>query len=65
LKIPHAQSPVAAYVTISGGAAVLFRHVDITARQLITAADQTLYQAKHLGRNRIVCGQAEPVYEYA
>ena len=59
LRIPHAHSPVAPYVTISGGVAVLLRTIDITAEQLITAADETLFQAKHLGRNRMVCVQAE------
>jgi diguanylate cyclase (GGDEF)-like protein len=59
LKIPHAHSAAAPYVSISGGVAVLLRKIDITTQQLITAADQTLFQAKHLGRNRMISVQAE------
>ncbi len=59
LRIPHAHSPAAPFVSISGGVAVLLRKIDMSAQQLIAAADQTLYQAKHLGRNRIVSAQAE------
>jgi diguanylate cyclase (GGDEF)-like protein len=64
LRIPHAHSPAAPYVTISGGVAVLLRHIHMSAEQLITAADATLYQAKHLGRNRMVFVQAEPDHEH-
>ncbi len=59
LRIPHAHSPAASHVSISGGVAELLRRIDSTGQQLITAADQTLFQAKHLGRNRMVSAQAE------
>jgi PleD family two-component response regulator len=35
------------------------RKIHTTAEQLIKAADQTLYQAKDQGRNRMVSVQAE------
>ena len=58
LKIPHLHSPAAVYASISGGVAVLVRNGDMTVQQLTAAADGALYQAKHLGRNQIVCAQA-------
>jgi diguanylate cyclase (GGDEF)-like protein len=48
LRIPHAHSLVAPYVSISGGVAILLANND--AEQLITAADQTLFLAKKSGR---------------
>jgi GGDEF domain-containing protein len=48
LRIPHAYSLVAPYVSISGGVAILLANND--AEQLITAADQTLFLAKKSGR---------------
>ena len=60
LKIPHAHSPASPFVSISGGVAVLHLESEITAALLIAAADQALYQAKQLGRNRMVSLQAEP-----
>jgi len=57
LRIPHAHSLVAPYVSISGGVAILLATSD--AEQLITAADQTLFLAKKSGRNRMVSVPAE------
>jgi diguanylate cyclase (GGDEF)-like protein len=59
LRIAHQHSPAASHVSISSGVAVLLRKTDMTAQQLLAAADQTLYQAKHQGRNRVVSAQAE------
>lgn len=59
LATAHAKSPTASYVSISGGIAVLPRRKNINAQQLITDADQTLFQAKHLGRNRMVAVEAD------
>jgi diguanylate cyclase (GGDEF)-like protein len=59
LAIAHEKSPTVSHVTISGGIAVLLRNGISGAKQLITEADQCLYQAKHLGRNRMVAAEAE------
>jgi len=55
LRIPHERSPIAPYVTISGGGAVPRGDMHMTEGQLIAAADKNLYEAKRLGSNRIVC----------
>ena len=59
LRIAHEKSPTAPYVSISGGVAVLLHNGNMSAGQLILEADRCLYQAKHLGRNRIVAAEAE------
>ena len=59
MEIPHAHSPAAPYVTISGGIAVLPGHTELTSQQLINGADICLYEAKHLGRNRMIAAQPE------
>ena len=59
LNIAHAHSPAASYVSISGGVAVLPGKGGLTAQQLIAAADQSLFEAKHSGRNRMVSVPAE------
>jgi diguanylate cyclase (GGDEF)-like protein len=56
LQIPHAASAAAHFVSISGGIAVFDPRTTTTAGQLIAAADQALFQAKSLGRNRIDSG---------
>ena len=63
LKIPNEHAASGPYVSISGGVAVLLRDADISAQQLIAAADQTLYRAKQLGRNRMVSVEPEPALE--
>ncbi len=54
LKIPHAHSPVAPYVTISVGVATTTpsspREIP---RQLVESADAMLYAAKQRGRNQV------------
>lgn len=58
LDIPHAKSRAEPYVSISGGVSVMQWTIDMTEEELITAADQSLYQAKHEGRNRIIAKEA-------
>lgn len=56
LQIPHERSSIGPHVSTSCGVAVLMsRGVGMTAQQLIAAADERLYRAKNLGRNRVVC----------
>ena len=59
LQIAHEKSSTASYVSISGGIAVLPHNGSSSASQLIMEADRCLYQAKHLGRNRMVAAEAE------
>jgi diguanylate cyclase (GGDEF)-like protein len=59
LLIAHTTSMAAPYVSISGGVAVLSPARDVSAQQLITDADLNLFQAKHLGRNRMVAALAK------
>ena len=54
LQIPHINSPVDIYITLSLGVAGCIPTNDIRPDALIAAADRSLYQAKELGRNRVV-----------
>ena len=56
LRLEHAASPIAAYITISVGAAVHRPGSPGDRAQLIADADAALYQAKHGGRNRVAGG---------
>ncbi|ANC92196.1 GGDEF domain-containing protein [Azospirillum humicireducens] len=52
-RIPHAQSPVAPFVTISLGVATVIPSAAGSPDRLAEIADQLLYRAKRAGRNRV------------
>jgi diguanylate cyclase (GGDEF)-like protein len=54
LAIRHEHSPTAAVVTLSAGIATYSAGRDRTPQDLIARADEALYRAKQLGRNRSV-----------
>lgn len=49
--IPHPGSKVAGHITISIGVSALIPRDEDSRKQLISQADEALYQAKHQGRN--------------
>jgi len=55
LAIPHDASATAGMVTMSAGIATFAPDRDKAPAELISRADQALYRAKQLGRNRCVC----------
>lgn len=65
LGIPHAGNEPAGLVTLSGGVAALVGGGGITAEAVIGRADEALYRAKELGRDRVVAHEgsatADPV----
>jgi diguanylate cyclase (GGDEF)-like protein len=60
LQLPHAGSLVSRYVTLSLGVASIVPGSESGPEILIAAADQALYQAKRLGRDRIQLYQPDP-----
>ncbi|NMD71129.1 diguanylate cyclase [Bacillus sp. DNRA2] len=58
LKLPHKQSVISPFVTISVGVASIIPDSGSNSETLIHFADQALYQAKLNGRNQIYCLQA-------
>ncbi len=56
LGIEHAKSGTGSRVSISGGIAVW--KMDMTAQELVAIADESLYRAKHEGRNRMIAARA-------
>ena len=57
LALPHAQSDIAGHVTVSVGAASLVVPLHGEPTQLVGLADQALYRAKQLGRNRVAMAE--------
>lgn len=54
LEIPHPHSPVSVHMTISVGVSSLIPHKNCSPKTLIRMVDNALYQAKKLGRDRVV-----------
>ncbi|WP_244944978.1 diguanylate cyclase [Nostoc sphaeroides] len=58
LAIPHENSQVSSYVTVSAGLATVIPILNFNFQKIIVAADKALYQAKVAGRDR-VCSQEQ------
>jgi diguanylate cyclase (GGDEF)-like protein len=53
LQIPHGDSPISPYVTVSVGAAISQPAPETPSSSLVQAADLQLFQAKRQGRNQV------------
>lgn len=60
LKIYHAATSPLPYVTVSIGVGTVVADCGDHFSDLIKAADNALYQAKHQGRNRVCCQNLSP-----
>ena len=54
LRLPHPQSPVSQWITLSAGVTATIPDAETTVDALFSHADQALYQAKAQGRARVV-----------
>ncbi|MGK7946029.1 MAG: diguanylate cyclase, partial [Microcystaceae cyanobacterium] len=59
LKLPHANSTVSSYVTLSMGVVSLIPQADFNPTELIRLADKGLFEAKKQGRDRIIVSDAK------
>lgn len=53
MQLPHPDSKISKFVTISLGVATLIPNEHVTSEQLLLNADQALYAAKQSGRNQV------------
>ncbi|MBL4614683.1 MAG: diguanylate cyclase [Magnetovibrio sp.] len=57
LDEPHKGSTTSERVTLSIGVTWVVPTDDLQAKHLIEHADKALYEAKHCGRNQVICGE--------
>ncbi|MBE9206964.1 PleD family two-component system response regulator [Nostoc sp. LEGE 06077] len=65
LAIPHSNSQVSGYVTISGGVAADIPQPGSDFQDMISAADRALYQAKIEGRDRFQQSNKQSTYNFS